>query len=124
MGYGIKDMLEMPLMILLFGLSIGQLIFSQDLFYQGARDLPTTETVYLEANNVQSQNDDWKGSQIIVFLRETDLNEVPVQVGGVLFETDKQVEELWSYIQPNGSYKMTPDITGNGEISKIQFTLN
>jgi len=124
MSYGIKDILEMPIMILLFAFALGQLIYSQDTFLQGTRALPTTETVYIEANNIHNQNDYWYGSQIIVYLKNSDLNETPVQVGGVLFESDKQVEELWSYIHPNSSYTMSPVITENGQITKIRFELN
>lgn len=117
----VKDTLELVLSILLFGTALWQLIFANDVTFEGIKNLPSTETVYFETTNKSPEHFEWSGSQVIAFLKEADLTETPVQVGSVVFERDKQVEELWKYINPNSDFIMTPNVTESGNLKSIKF---
>jgi len=123
MSEPIKEMFELAVASFLFTSALFQLFYSQDLFFKGTEGLPTTETVYFNSHEVKTPTSYWTGAQIVLFLKEADLEETPVQVGGVLFEREYQVEQLWKSINPKDLFTMVPKIDNGDKIARIQFTL-
>lgn len=119
----IREAFEMAIAAFMFAAAMYQLIYSQDLFFKGTEALPSTETVYFNSHDLQTPSTYWTGAQVILYLKNADLEETPVQVGGVLFEREKQVEQLWKSINAQANYIFTPITKDGTKVDKVQFTL-
>lgn len=63
-----------------------------------------------------------EGSQVVSQLYEVMINDIPIQVDGILFQTDSDVMDNVSEVEPSATYHMDVEINSDGEVNKIIYT--
>lgn len=108
--------------VFIFLSALTNIMFSTTDLITAFDEVPTSQTVY----NVQTEIPTevlWTGAQVVGKLYRLTDDNVPIKVGSIVFNTDKDVMQKQNLINLDAEYKQTITYNQNGEPTIILFSI-
>lgn len=113
--------IEFVLGLTLMLLSLAYTFWSLTELTSAYEHIPSAATVFIEETNIPEEVN-WNGNQVVAKLYRLSVENILIEVEGILFQTDADVLTYQHIVNLDAKYSKVFELNHSGEIIKINFT--
>lgn len=121
MNETIDRTIEFTLGFILMLLSLAYTFWSMTEWASAYEHIPSAATVFIEETQIPEEVS-WNGNQVVAKLYRLSIENILIEVDGILFQTEADVLTYQQTVDLDARYSKVFEMNDSGEIIKINFT--